>query len=331
MNEQLSRRDRAIQRQRAYAFLAKTFAEGLSPAVLEMAKELPILVVVLPEEYDQDQASAEHQDLFGFNVLPYAGVYLNEDGQLGGRIHLDLNSWYNAFEFMPSNDSGVPDHITTQLEFLAFLSGLDVKTHESSATDLMNVTILHKQGEFLGTQVVTWIFPFLMALKAQKNPFYSEVAALTEALVISHCIEMGIRRDSVFALPAMEEDILSNKQTGLKDIATFLCRPALSGIYLTRKDIKRIAGSLEIPTGFGDRIQTLSNTLRSAVTFDTLPSLINELRERVLFFKRGYEGLCESTNEGLNQVIKQWILRTEGTLKILDDLDVQLAKLTQTD
>jgi len=326
----LSLLDRAIQRQGAYFFLAKTFAEGLSATVLAMAKELPVLEVVLPGEYDQDQAGAEHQDLFGFNVLPYAGVYLTHDGKLGGQIHQDLNSWYNAFEFMPSNESGVPDHIATQLEFLAFLSGLDVKSHKASPTEIANATIQYQQGEFLGNQVVTWIFPFLMALKGQNNPFYREIAELTEALVISHCIDVGLHRETAFSLPAIH-DILSEKKTGLKDIAAFLCRPAHSGIYLSRTDIKRIAGSLEIPTGFGDRVQTLSNTLRSAVTFDTLPSLINQLRDRVLFFKRGYEGLHESTSEGLNQVAQQWILRAGGTLNVLDDLDAELVKLTHAD
>ena len=329
MNEKLSPRDRSIQRQRAYAFLSNTFAEGLSPAVLARAKEVPVLEAVLPEKYDPDQSNAEHQDLFGFNVLPYAGVYLTEDGKLGGRIHQDLNSWYIAFEFELLSNSGVPDHIGTQLAFLASLCRLDVKAHGVSSTDLVT-TIQYQQGEFLGKHVVTWIFPFLMALKGQHNPFYSEIAELTEALVISHCIDVGLHRESAFALPAVQE-ILSNKQTGLKDIAAFLCRPAHSGIYLTRADIKRMAGSLEIPTGFGDRIQTLSNTLRSAVTFDTLPALLNQLRDRVLFFKRGYEALHSSVNEELNQIVGQWILRTEGTLNVLDDLDAQLVKLTHAD
>ena len=280
MNKKLSRRDRAIQRQGAYSFLARTYAEGLSPTVLAIAKEVPVLETVLPHEYDQDQANAEHQGLFGFNVLPYAGVYLTDDGKLGGHIHQDLNSWYTAFEFEPSNDSGMPDHIGTQLAFLASLCRFDVQAHDASPADLLIPTIHYQQGEFLGNHVVTWIFPFLMALKGQQNLFYSEIAELTEALVISHCIDVGLHRDTAFALPAMQ-DILSEKKTGLKDIAAFLCRPAHSGIYLTRTDIRRIAGSLEIPTGFGDRIQTLSNTLRSAVTFDTLPSLISQLRDRV--------------------------------------------------
>ena len=322
--------DRALQRQRAYSLLSKIFAEGVTPEVASLSQAIPVLEAVLPAQQDADQAGAEYQDLFGFNVLPYAGVFLDEQGKLGGGIHSGLNALYESFGFEPVYVPGVPDHISTQLEFLAFLSGLEIEAYGMANQNLVTSAMHHQQGEFLRNHLATWCFPFCSAVKGYGHPFYAEIAELTQALVHRHCEEVACNTSVADNLPP-SPDILNDSKTGIKEIASFLCRPAFCGFYVSRKDIKQLAGRLNIPSGFGDRVQTLSNTLRSAIQFDTIPALLDRLSEHARFHRAEYEAQKRGGSERLNPMLNAWITKTETTLGLLAKIEAELLGSAQPD
>lgn len=319
--------ERALQRQRAYGLLSKIFAEGVTPEVTSLIQEIPILTAVLPTEKDEDQARAEYQEMFGFNILPYAGVFLAEDGKLGGGLHYELNSFYDSFGFEPEHVPGVPDHISAQLEFLSFLSQLEVDAHGAPSPKLITTAIHQQQSAFFHRHLLTWCFPFSSAIIGQRHPFYTEVAELTRALIVSHYSEIAAKRREEDVL-ADSPDIMSSSRTGIKEIASFLCRPVHCGFYLTRRDIKYLAGSLNIPSGFGDRVQTLSNTIRSAINFDTLPALLDKLKEIAQFHRLEYE--AQKTQQ-IDYILQQWISKAEFTLEILTRIESELPRLAELD
>ena len=319
------------QRERGYTLLARIFAKGITPEVYDQLLEVPVLASVLPDPYDPDQEGAVYHEMFGLNVLPYAGVFLTQDGKLGGAIHQDLNHWYASFGFTPVVLQGVPDHIATQLEFLAFLSGVERTQVESTPLDASMMTAARQyQCEFLLEHTMRWCFPFFSSIQAQQNPFFSEVASLTQALIVQHSMEVKSVDQKGPLLPA-SADILSDSKTGVKEIASFLCRPIWSGIYLTRKDIKALASSLKVPSGFGDRVQTLSTIFRSAINFDVLPGLLGKLKEQVRFHIGEYNEQIAAIDEGLSPSLMQWQFKAEQTLVLLDNIEVELQRLTDLD
>ena len=319
--------DRALQRQRAYGLLSKIFAEGVTLEVSSLTQGIPVLEAVLPTEQDEDQARAEYQDLFGFNVLPYAGVFLAEDGKLGGALHVELSSFYNAFGFEAAHVPGVPDHISAQLEFLSFLSKLEVEAHRTQSQKLVATAIHHQQREFFFRHLLPWCFPFCSAVIGHRHPFYTEIAELTRALIVSHYSELAAIKPAGYGL-TLSPDIMSNSKTGIKEIASFLCRPVHCGFYLTRRDIKYLAGSLNIPSGFGDRVQTLSNTFRSAINFDALPALLDKLKEIAQFHKSEY---AAHNTQHVDFIVDQWISKTESTREILDRIESEVLRLSELD
>ena len=307
--------ERATQRHRAYQLLSKIFAEGLTPAVRELATGIPSVAPVLPDPYDEALSSADFQELFGFNVLPFAGVFLTEDGQLGGPLYHRLNAWYLSIGFNATNLAHPPDHICTQLACLSYLSVSEIGAYRIPGDEPVT-SAQRNQVDFLLNHIIPWAIPFLCAVKLQRNPFYTEIAELTEHLLINHLQENEHAVPVTYTLPP-PPDILADPKTGLKEIAAYLVRPTYSGVYFSKNDIKSIASSLKIPTGFGDRTQLLSNTLRSAVTYNVFPECINGLCRHVIAFGENYGSLKQLQETRLHSFVEQWTYRTTTTHALL--------------
>ena len=312
--------DRAIQRHRAYQLLSAMYTEGLTADVFALCKAIPSLEPLLPEPYDEDMARADHQELFGFNVFPFTGVYLAEDGRPGGQYHQDLNVWYFSHGFNASELHAPSDHIGSQLAFLSFLAGLEIEAHLAPSGNGRVSSIRRAQGEFVQTQFLTWSLPFLAAVKMQSNPLYAEVADLTLAMLIDQVQEVGTKGTELDVKP-VPIDILGDHNAGLKQISEYMARPVHSGFYFSKKDLKSIARKLEIPTGFGDRVQVLTNTFRSAISFDVLPAFLRALKEHAGLFNNEYEMLCQATDDRLTYLIEPWITRIETMLLVLGELE----------
>lgn len=125
---------------------------------------------------------AEHLRLFevALGVPPcplYSGLYR------GGRkaVMEELTRFYNYFGLSIEQGSGeLPDHVTTELEFMHFLAfkELAALTHDADAAPYRRA-----QADFLERQLVSWL-PALEA-KLQRldpPPFYHALVWLTNAL-----------------------------------------------------------------------------------------------------------------------------------------------------
>lgn len=109
----------------------------------------------------------------------YAGVYL------GGRNQVweELIRFYNLFglHLSPENRD-LPDHISTELEFMHFLAWKDVVSGSAKATASLQIA----QRDFLERQLFKWLAP--LAKRAEKKgapAFYRALIDLTSAFVAS--------------------------------------------------------------------------------------------------------------------------------------------------
>jgi hypothetical protein len=73
-----------------------------------------------------------------------------------------------------------------------------------------------------------------------------------------------------------------------------LLTPVLSGLYLSRSDITRLARSLNLPHGFGDRHQMLQTLFQSAEQYDAAPQLLTTLSNQVRQWRQTYHQIAQT-------------------------------------
>jgi len=113
-------------------------------------------------------------------------------------------------------------------------------------------------------------------------------------------------------------DLLDDERTGLKDIARFLMTPAWSGLALSRDDIARLGRSAQLPRGFGDRTQMLTNLLRSAAEYDGLGAVLTRLDQQVDEWRAHYQLVEAEGAWTLDAVAAFWQARLDTTEAVIN-------------
>ncbi|HEX6304953.1 MAG TPA: molecular chaperone TorD family protein [Anaerolineales bacterium] len=310
----------AQARDRAYALFARLFQKGLTADLLPLVTEIPELADDAHlKNYDADRAGADHYELFGFNVFPYASVFLDESATLGGRVTQNILSVYHKSGFDVPLESESADHIALQLQFLAFLSAAEGEALEDGLVQVA-LSINQLQRQFMDEHLLTWLPAFVLAIRQQQDVFHSNLADLTLEMVLHHRADLGndlLAPETSFSLPPAP-DLLADQKTGLKEIAAYLVIPAYSGLYLSRRDITRLARSQLLPRGFGSRQQMLTNLLRSSADYDHVPALLEDIRALVAVWMQSYQSLAGS---GAGRFAIVWQDRLESTDRLLSFLN----------
>ena len=107
------------------------------------------------------------------------------------------------------------------------------------------------------------------AVLREPFPTYRALLPVLEEAVREYRASLGEPAPPIEDEPT-PDDLLSNPKTGVREVAAFLGTPALSGIWLGRGDVERIGRETGVPRGFGGRITTLTNLLRSAAGYDQI-------------------------------------------------------------
>jgi TorA maturation chaperone TorD len=313
----------ALARSRSYALFGRLFLSGLSPEVLPIAQAIPELAATLPEAFDEDEAAADYQHLFGFNIFPHESIFLDPAGLLGGPVSEGvLNSFARAgYNAGASSDNA--DHIGHELNCLAFLCGAEADAWEDDRPDVARRMVV-LQGEFLDQHLLVWLPALVLAIRQQKMPFYSALAALALDLAISHRADQdqGLAENILLPEPP---DLLADEQAGLRDIVAFLLTPAFSGLYLARDDIGRLARQQTLPRGFGGRRLMLQNLLRSAANYDTLELVLDDMGTLIKEWERAYADM--GADPALKPFAGVWLSRAAGTRTMLGAMRERLQSL----
>lgn len=322
---------RAAQaRSLAYDLFARLLLKGPSSELMASMEAIPELLQALARtddsgEVDYERAAAEHFHLFGFNVFPYQSMFLDTDGRLGGPQSEQALSYYRqaGFNLSPRTPAGrfaageSPDHAGLELAFLSFLSGAEADALQDGER-LHVLRIRDLQRGFLDLHLLPWLPALVQAIGQQGSPFYTTLAGLSLELVFEHRAALGdglpVGRPA-FALPHPPA-LLEDEKTGLKDIAAYLLTPAYSGLYLSREDIARLGRGRNLPRGFGARLQMLSNLLRSAVAYDLLPNLLEDISSLVGEWQAAYRSHLE-TGTPWAPFAAAWLDRLQATKEVV--------------
>ena len=313
----------ALARERTYRLFGRLYLGGLSSSLLPLVRALPGLTEWVPAAVDADMAAADHHHLFRFNLFPYQSIFLDAEGLLGGAESNRVRRSYRSCGFAVKND-GNPDHVGHELGLMAFLCGAERDAWEDGE-DEMARRIRRRQRDFLQSHLLLWIFPFVLAVGQQRQPFYEALAELTMDLVYDHALALGndgtFPQPDSFRLPEPPA-LLEEKKTGLKEIAAYLATPPYAGLFLSRDAIGRLGRQLEIPRGFGDRRQTLVNLMRSAAQYEAFPALIQALQEVAGEWMAAYGRQQERMPE-LAPFYRPWRARVEETAGLLAEIELR--------
>jgi TorA maturation chaperone TorD len=282
----------ALSRHQTYQLLSQLFTHGLTEDEFEIVRQIDALAEHLPELFDPDEAAADHQHLFGFNVFPYESVFLDPSGQLGGDISTSVIRVFRQIGFDVGSDSGNTDHIGHELALLAFLDKAETKAHEDNLPSEVEVMQEH-QRSFFDRHILRWMPPLVLAVGDQSHPFYSALAAVTLETLVAHRKILGGTPRGNFSLPKPPV-LLEDEKTGLKEIVAYLLTPAFSGIYLGRDDIGGLARDHSIPRGFGERRQMLTSLLRSAANYGDMGQVLSSLQVLVTTWEIAYQEMATS-------------------------------------
>ena len=308
----------ALARSRAYDLFGRLYREGLTPDVVPAVRAMPGLADAVPDPFDADAAAADHYDLFGLNVFPYASFFLDASGRLGGPVTDLVRHQLQRVNLAPEGDAESADHLGHELAYLALLAGAEADARADGARAEAQ-RMQHLQRQFLDRHLLWWLPPFVRAVRQHEHPFYATLAELTGELVIDHRAALGGAAAGPL-MPTPDDppaDLLDDESTGLKDIAAFLMMPVWSGLVLRRDDITQLGRSERLPRGFGDRTQMLTNLLRSAVEYDGLDSVLEQLIGTVDAWRSYYQSL-DADIAPLDEVAAFWQARLDTTEAVID-------------
>ena len=332
-SKSLSNREIAQARSRAYHLLSQLWLNGLTPALYEHVRSIPALAAAVQESavqpalsrtpswapFDADSAAAMHQHLFGFSLFPIQSLFLARDGLVGGDESNRVHESYLSFGFMPPSDHA-PDHLGVELAALALLTGAEADAWRDGL-DTVAPHMAGVQQTFLQQHLARWVAPITIAVEQSGSAFYAQVATLTYAVVSDH-LTPGIAFP--FQRPA-ETLQLDDPGTGLREIARWLLTPCDSGMVLTRDDLRALARTLELPTGFGERQLMLVNLLRAAAGYDLLPALVDALRVLATTWQSAYAVRTRTAPE----LITPWSTQAATAVRVLSELHALATKELQ--
>lgn len=309
----------AIARSRSYRLFGRILKDGITLADVPTLKAIPKLAPALQGEIDQNEAAADHQHLFRFNIFPHESIFLDPAGLLGGPVGEEVLSAYRQAGYSTEVSSDQADHIGYELGFLSFLCDQEAQAWQASEQDLAN-QLASLQHEFLSQHLLRWLPPLVLTIRQQENAFYTALANLVFSLSISHP-DLADKSDMGFSLPE-PPDILSDDNAGLKEIITHFLTPAYSGFYLGRDDVSRLARRRSLPRGFGSRRQMLQNLLRSAANYDEMESVFHEVGLLIAHWRTAYIDLI--SDQPVSFFVEPWLAQLAGTSAMLETMQTRL-------
>lgn len=293
----LSAREVALAAGRAYDLFGRLFHHGLTPTLFAVVETIPELAAAA-YPYDPDEAAAAHYALLGMNIPPYQSLFLDDTGLLGGAECDRVRASYREMGFAVDEADEPADHLGHELLALSHLCLAEADAWEDGHMAMV-ARIRHLQTAFLNDHLLRWLPAFVIAVGRQGPSFYAHLATLTLELALAQWqpVAATLASAPTVSAPSPRERIarlLADPNTGLAEIAAFLLTPVYSGLYLSRDDIGRLARTVDVPTGFGNRREMLRTLLQTAADFGRWEALLATLNTVVDDFAAGYDRLGQT-------------------------------------
>ncbi len=223
-----------------------TLAEPPHPAHASIARALD-----LPEL----PRSADHTELFLFQLYPFASFHVGAEGMLGGEAADRVAGFWRA---LGREAPGEPDHLSALLGLYAGLS--DAEAREPAGPG--RVLRRESRKALLWEHLLSWLPPYLHAVGEIAHPFYRRWAELLRAALFSEAAELGA--PDRLPLHLREAPLLEDPRIGGGGVfLSQLTAPVRTGILLTRADLARCAEDLGLGRRAGERRFVLKALLSS--------------------------------------------------------------------
>jgi hypothetical protein len=192
----------------------------------------------------------EYTDLFVQQLPPYASIYLDAEGKIGGEARSRIAGFWRAMRLTPPSE---PDHLATLLGLWASITGEAAGEGQPERRSLLE----HAAVTLVWEHLASWLSPYLSRV-AELSETFGPWAELLAAVV-------GDTLEGVS--PPNSPVHLNEEPKGLQgpdDLVPYLLTPIRSGLVLTRADLKRAASDL----GLGARVGERAFELRSLIEQD---------------------------------------------------------------
>ncbi|MEW6739680.1 MAG: TorD/DmsD family molecular chaperone [Nitrospirota bacterium] len=174
----------AGERERTYRFLSGLCLKPPSDSLIAMIRDGSILSVFQDNYEDgegiesypaglfefvrqaekmpnlKEELEADHTALFVLpsDLLPHEAVYLDKDKKLGGRITISVGQFYEkAGADILKECTEMPDHLGMELEFMAFLCGIERESWEKTGIESLQKCV-EFQKMFLEEHLLKWVY-----------------------------------------------------------------------------------------------------------------------------------------------------------------------------
>lgn len=252
---------------------------------------------------------ANHTELFLFQLAPYASVYVNADGKLGGEGRDRIAGFWRAIGQTPPTE---PDHLAVVLALYAEL----VEQEEAEQDAARRVACHRVRITFLWEHVLSWIPLYAAKVISIATPDYMSWGKLLRDALLDEA--QRIPYPARLPLHLREAPVLEHPDVcGFDSFLEGILAPAQSGIILTRADLVRAARMLNLGLRVGERAFMLRSLISQDVPymFDWLAHEAEEWKQR----HAAYEA-------HLGDVALFWHARAQATASLLRRLRDEAAE-----
>ncbi|WP_420637294.1 TorD/DmsD family molecular chaperone [Candidatus Palauibacter sp.] len=247
-----------------------------------------------------------HNDLFLFQLYPYASAFLGEDGRLGGEAQDRVAGFWRALGADPPAE---PDHLRALLGGYARLVEAQLGANGKAAAALRDA-----RHAFLWEHLLSWVLPFLLKLRQIAPPFYRSWADTLETVLSRESALLGPPTRRPLALREASP-VPDPRRTEGDRFLLALLSPARSGLVLTRADLARAARDLGLGLRVGERAYILRSMLAQGPGA-TLGWLSREAH--------AWARLHDRTGITAPEVADFWTQRATATGRLLSDLEADI-------
>lgn len=197
--------------------------------------------------------AADHTELFGLQLWPYASIYVGAEGKLGGEARDRVAGFWRALHLTPPAE---PDHLAALLGLYATVADSEASEPDPARRQLRRSS----RQALLWEHLLSWLPPYLAKLEEIASPFYAAWADLLREALIGEARAFGT--PDRLPLHLREAPVLPNPQTdGADAFLAGLLAPVRSGMLLVRDDLGRAARQLGLGLRQGERAYVLKALL----------------------------------------------------------------------
>jgi hypothetical protein len=189
----------------------------------------------------------EYTDLFVHQLPPYASIYLDTEGKIGGEARSRIAGFWRAMRLTPPPE---PDHLASLLGLWASITEQAARERDPQRRSLLD----HAVVTLVWEHIAPWMTPYLTRATELSKTFGPWADLMAD--VIADTLEGPPTPDVPVHLATEPRDL-----EGPDDLVSYLLTPIRSGLVLTRADLKRAAGDLSLGTRIGERAFDLESLL----------------------------------------------------------------------